>query len=118
MDKITMNGAYGIDCFDSYELRCTKKVLLNFQVQSYAPSEFLGFRFNPFLSTSIGFMGDIDNTFVTQDIYSKIGLGIMITNDYLVFNNFQLSIAFYPSIPGNGKNIFKKIGRASCRERV
>lgn len=107
MDKITMNGAYGIDGFDSYELRGTKKVLLNFQVQSYAPSEFLGFRFNPFLSTSIGFMGDIDNTFVTQDIYSKIGLGIMITNDYLVFNNFQLSIAFYPSIPGNGKNIFK-----------
>ncbi|HLW63134.1 MAG TPA: hypothetical protein VKY33_07000 [Flavobacterium sp.] len=107
MDKITMNGVYGIDGFDSYELRGTKKVLLNFQVQSYAPSEFLGFRFNPFFSASIGFMGDIDNTFVNKDMYSKIGLGIMITNDYLVFNNFQLSLAFYPSIPGNGKNIFK-----------
>lgn len=107
MDKITLNGSYGIDGFDSYELRGTKKVLLNFQIQSYAPYELLGFRFSPFFSTSLGFMGDNDNTFVTKDMYSKIGLGVVISNDYLVFNNFQLSLAFYPSIPGNGHNIFK-----------
>ncbi|SFN61236.1 hypothetical protein SAMN05421741_10829 [Paenimyroides ummariense] len=107
MDKITLNGAYGIDGFDSYELRGTKKVLLNLQLQSYAPYEVLGFRFSPFFSTSIGFMGDNHNRFVTKDMYSKIGLGVVISNDYLVFNNFQLSLAFYPSIPGNGHNIFK-----------
>lgn len=107
MDKITLNGAYGIDGFDSYELRGTKKVLLNLQLQSYAPYEWLGFRFSPFFSTSIGFMGDNDNTFVTKDMYSKIGLGVVISNDYLVFNNFQFSLAFYPNIPGNGHNIFK-----------
>lgn len=107
MDKITLNGTYGIDGFDSYELRGTKKVLFNFQVQTYAPSEVFGFRFNPFFRSSIGFMGDVDNTFVTKDMYSKIGLGIMITNDYLVFNSFQLSLAYYPNIPGNGKNIIK-----------
>ncbi len=107
MDKITLNGTYGIDGFDSYELRGTKKVLLNFQIQSYAPYDLLGFRFSPFLSASVGFMGDNHNTFVTKDMYSKIGLGVVISNDYLVFNNFQLSLAFYPNIPGNGQNIFK-----------
>jgi len=107
MDKITLNGTYGIDGFDSYELRGTKKVLLNFQVQSYAPYDFLGFRLSPFFSASVGFMGDNDDKFVKKDMYSKIGLGIVISNDYLVFNNFQLSLAFYPSIPGNGHNIFK-----------
>lgn len=107
MDKINLNGTYGIDGFDSYELRGTKKVLLNLQLQSYAPYEWLGFRFSPFLSASVGFMGDNNDTFVTKDMYSKIGLGIVISNDYLVFNNFQLSLAFYPSIPGNGRNIFK-----------
>lgn len=106
-DKITLNGTYGIDGFDSYELNGTKKVLLNFQVQSYAPYEVLGFRFSPFLSTSLGFMGDTNNKFVSNQMYSKIGLGVMISNDYLVFNNFQLSLAFYPNIPGNGKNILK-----------
>ena len=107
MDKITLNGTYGIDGFDSYELRGTKKVLMNLQLQSYAPYEWLGFRFSPFLSASVGFMGDNDNTFVTKDMYSKIGLGVVISNDYLVFNNFQFSLAFYPNIPGNGHNIFK-----------
>ncbi len=85
MDKITLNGTYGIDGFDSYELRGTKKVLLNFQIQSYAPYDLLGFRFSPFLSASVGFMGDNHNTFVTKDMYSKIGLGVVISNDYLVF---------------------------------
>ena len=107
MDKITLNGAYGIDGFDSYELRGTKKVLFNLQIQSYAPTEYMGFRFSPFFSASVGFMGDNHNRFVTQDMYSKIGLGILISNDYLVFSNFQLSLAFYPSIPGNGRNILK-----------
>lgn len=107
MDKITLNGAYGIDGFDSYELRGTKKVLLNLQIQSYAPTEYMGFRFSPFFSASVGFMGDNHNKFVPQDMYSKIGLGILISNDYLVFSNFQLSLAFYPSIPGNGRNILK-----------
>lgn len=107
MDKITLNGAYGIDGFDSYELRGTKKVLFNFQLQSYAPNEFLGFRFSPFFNASIGFMGDNHNTFVTKEMYSKIGLGVVISNDYLVFSKFQLSLAFYPNIPGNGRNIFK-----------
>jgi len=55
----------------------------------------------------LGFMGDNHNNFVTKDMYSKIGLGVVISNDYLVFNNFQLSLAFYPRIPGNGHNIFK-----------
>lgn len=107
MDKITLNGTYGIDGFDSYELRGTKKVLFNVQLQSYAPYDLLGFRFSPFLSASVGFMGDNDNTFVTKDVYSKIGLGVVISNDYLVFSSFQLSLAFYPNIPGNGHNIFK-----------
>ena len=107
MDKLTLNGAYGIDGFDSYELRGTKKVLFNAQLQSYAPKEFLGFRFSPFFSASAGFMGDLNNQFVSKDLYSKIGVGVLITNDYLVFSNFQISFAFYPNIPGKGHNILK-----------
>lgn len=106
-DKISLNGRYGIDGFDSYNLTGTKKVLLNFQTQSYAPGEWLGFRFSPFLSASLGWLGDQDQKFVTTDLYSKIGIGILINNDYLVFQNIQLSIALYPNMPGNGKNVIK-----------
>jgi len=34
-------------------------------------------------------------------------LGVLIKNDYLVINTFQLSIAFYPTIPGLGSDILK-----------
>jgi hypothetical protein len=34
-------------------------------------------------------------------------LGVLIKNEYLVFNYFQISVAFYPIIPGDGENIFK-----------
>jgi len=33
--------------------------------------------------------------------------GILIKNDYLMFNTFQVSMTFYPFIPGRGNNIFK-----------
>lgn len=107
-DRISLNGRLnGIDGFDSYTLTGTKRLLLSFQTQSYAPGNWLGFRFSPFLSASLGWLGDETNKFLSKDMYSKIAFGILINNDYLVFQNIQLSIALYPSIPGNGRNIIK-----------
>jgi hypothetical protein len=40
-------------------------------------------------------------------VYSQIGLGVLIKNDNLVMNSFQVSLAFYPVIPGVGENIFR-----------
>ena len=107
-DRINLNGAdNGIDGFYSYNLFGTKRVLLSFQTQSYAPGSLLGFRFSPFLSASFGWLGDEGNKFVSDNMYSKIAFGISLNNDYLVFQNIQISIALYPTIPGNGRNIIK-----------
>jgi len=40
-------------------------------------------------------------------VFSQLSLGVIIKNDFLIFNIFQLSVAFYPAIPGEGDNIFK-----------
>jgi hypothetical protein len=40
-------------------------------------------------------------------VYSKIGIGVLIKNENLVFNTFQISLSLYPIIPDVGKNIFK-----------
>lgn len=107
-DRINLNGIEnGIDGFYSYSLFGTKRVLLSFQTQSYAPGSILGFRSSPFLSASLGWLGDENNKFVSNDMYSKIAIGILLNNDYLVFQNIQFSIALYPTIPGNGRNIIK-----------
>ena len=40
-------------------------------------------------------------------VYSQFGFGLLIKNEYLVFNYFQVFIAYYPLIPEEGVNIFK-----------
>ena len=106
-DSLTINQGYGLDGFNSPGLSGTKRLLLTLQTQSYAPWNFFGFRFGPFLTCSLGMLGDASTGFNNSKMYTQIGLGVLIKNESLVFNAFQLSIAFYPSIPGMGQNVFK-----------
>ncbi|WP_177735562.1 MULTISPECIES: BamA/TamA family outer membrane protein [Flavobacterium] len=105
-DLLTLSGNNGIQGFDSVDFYGNRKIQMTFQTQSYMPGSWYGFRFSPFANFSFGMLGDQDHLFSNR-LYSKFGLGVLISNDYLVFNSFQLSFAFYPSIPGAGDNIFK-----------
>ena len=106
-DSLTLNDGYGLDGFRSPSLSGTNRLLLTLQTQSYAPWKIIGFRFGPFLVCSLGMLGDEVTGFIKNKVYSQIGLGVLIKNENLVFNRFQISISFYPSIPGIGQNIFK-----------
>ena len=106
-DQLTLNGDKGIPGFDSTNLFGTKKIVVNFQTQGYSPWKLIGFRLNPFLNASFGALGDKENGFSNSKIYAAFGLGLIISNDYLVFSAFQVSFSFYPSIPGVGESLFK-----------
>jgi hypothetical protein len=106
-DQLTINDQYGIAGFSSGTLKGTKKALLTLQTQAFSPFDVVGFRINPFVNATLGVIGDEDHKLYKSDVYAKFGVGIMLYNDYLVFNSFQLSFAYYPNIPGNGYNIFK-----------
>ncbi|HJS01495.1 MAG TPA: hypothetical protein VJ780_11220 [Flavobacterium sp.] len=105
-DLLTINEKYGIQGFNS-PIYGTQKILLTFQTQSYSPREIWGFRFNPYFNYTIAFLSNKNNPIQTNKTYSKIGIGILINNDYLVFSSFQLSLSYYPTIPFNGDHIFK-----------
>ena len=47
------------------------------------------------------------NELLNSKVYSKFSIGIQINNDYLVFNSFQISLSYYPSIPFEGDNLLK-----------
>lgn len=106
-DRLTLNEGMGISGFSTTTLLGTKKLLISFQTQSYSPYSIWGFRFNPYINCSLGMLGDAKSGFNSSKIYSQFGAGIIIKNDFLVFNTFQVSLAFYPVIPGNGNNIIK-----------
>ncbi|MEC4050720.1 hypothetical protein OX284_014875 [Flavobacterium sp. SUN046] len=107
LDRVSLNAPFGIQGFSSSDLLGTKRVMVNFQTQAYSPWNVYGFRLNPYLSYSMGMLSGNDNTFKTSRAYSEVGVGVIISNDYLVFNSFQFSFSFFPNIPGYGDNVFK-----------
>ena len=106
-DSLTLHENRGISGFNSNGLTGTQRIILKFQTQSYAPWNLLGFRFGPYFIFSLGILGNEQSGFRYSRVYTQIGLGTLIRNDYWVLSTFQLSFAFYPSIPGNGINIFR-----------
>jgi hypothetical protein len=106
-DSLTLNDKYGLDGFNSRVLSGTNRILFTLQTQSYAPGNLIGFRFGPFISYSLGMLSDAETGFKNSRVYSQISLGVLIKNENLIFNPFQISISFYPLIPGTGQNIFR-----------
>lgn len=105
-DQLTINERNGINGFTSAQYG-TKKVILTLQTQAYSPWDLWGFRMNPYFNYSIAMLGNAEKGLTNSKAYSKIGVGFIINNDYLVFSSFQISLSYYPSIPNIGENVFK-----------
>lgn len=106
-DRVTISEGNGISGFDNPLINGTKKLFTSFQTQTYIPGNWHGFHFSPFFNMTLGLLGDETNRIFNDKVYSIFSLGALINNDYLVFNSFQISFSFYPSIPYLGNNIFK-----------
>jgi hypothetical protein len=105
-DSLTINNENGIRGF-SGSSQGTKKIVLTLQTQSYAPWNAGGFRFGPYMICSLGMLGNDTSGFKNSPVYTQLGIGALIKNDYLVLSNFQVSVAYYPSIPGKGYSVVK-----------
>jgi hypothetical protein len=106
-DSLTLNDGYGVDGFHSPSLSGNKRLTVTFQTQSYSPLNLAGFRFGPYINYTFGMLADIKGRFMDSKIYSQISLGVLIKNQNLVFATFQISLSYYPQIPGVGENIFR-----------
>ncbi|TEB40980.1 hypothetical protein D0809_27855, partial [Flavobacterium circumlabens] len=85
----------------------TSKVLLSLQTQTYAPHALWGFRMNPFFNYTAAILGSQNHAMFKNKPYHKFTIGLVISNDYLVFSSFQLSLSYYPTIPLQGDNVTK-----------
>lgn len=106
-DRLNLIDVNGIPGFNSSPLVGTKKLLTTFQTQSYNQKSWYGFNFSPFMNFTVGFLDDGDYKFFSNKMYSQIGIGVLVNNNYLVFSSFQLSFSYYPSLPIDGSNIIK-----------
>jgi hypothetical protein len=106
-DILSLNDSYGLYGFNSSGLSGTNRLLFTLQTQSYAPWNFIGFHFGPYFTYTLGMLGGSETGFKNSKVYSLLGFGVLIKNMNLIFNTFQFSISFYPSIPGIGQNVLK-----------
>lgn len=105
-DKLSLNEDYGIQGFNS-PISGTQKWIVSFQTQSYMPNDWNGFRFSPYFNFTMGSINNHSNNLFKNTVYTKVGVGALINNDFLVFNSFQISFSYYPTIPFEGDNLFK-----------
>jgi len=105
-DQLSINENYGIQGFKS-AIYGNQKMVLTFQTQAYSTWNVFGFRLNPYVNYTIAMLGNQEIGLRKSQAFSKIGIGFLITNDYLVFRTFQISFAYYPTIPGSGNNVLK-----------
>ncbi|MEK8180164.1 hypothetical protein WMW71_07400 [Flavobacterium buctense] len=106
-DRLLLSDDNGIIGFNNPSINGTKKFSMALQTQTYAPGNWHGFHFSPFYNMTFGFLGDETDKVFDSKLYSKFSLGVLINNDYLVFNSFQISLSYYPSIPFEGDNVYK-----------
>jgi hypothetical protein len=105
-DQLTINEEYGIQGFNS-AIYGNQKAMLTFQTQTYSPWTVFGFRLNPYINYTVAMLGNTKKGMGNNHAFSKVGIGFLITNDYLVFRTFQISLSYYPTIPGSGNNVLK-----------
>ena len=104
VDNLSLLGEDGIKGFNE-SVYGNKRAVLTLQTQSYAPGALLGFRFNPFINATLGVVGKKGRSIFNSPLHTRLGLGVLITNDYFVIERFQLSISYYPHVPNEGSHI-------------
>lgn len=104
-DRLTLLEEDGLPGFNN-RLNGTQKWTLSFQTQSYIPGSWYGFRFSPYFNMTLGSLAN-EKALFSSKVYSKFSIGALINNDFLVFNSFQISFSYYPTIPFEGDDINK-----------
>jgi hypothetical protein len=96
---INLNGSqlYG---FNSSSISGKSKAILNLETVLYMPYNIFGFRLAPVFFLGLGKIGDNMESLLNSKIYQAISFGLLVRNENLVLNTFELSIGFYPYISG------------------
>jgi hypothetical protein len=101
---VNLNGSqmYG---FSSSTVKGTSKAILNLETVFYIPYNVLGFRLAPVLFIGLGKIGDDLQGLLNSRLYQAFSAGLLVRNENLVFNTFELSIGIYPYLPGGKDGI-------------
>lgn len=84
----------------------TKKMVLRYQLQMFINKTWKNFHFSPYLTMAVGWLGMPDDKLLNTRANTKIGVGVLINNPFLVFNRIQISFMYYPKVPFDNNSVF------------
>ena len=95
---LDLNGSqlYG---FRGGELTGSHKELFRSETVFYAPGSFFGFKVAPILLAGFGTLGNEGDPLFSGRINTAFGIGLLVRNENLLVNTFQMTIGFYPFLP-------------------
>jgi hypothetical protein len=99
IENLTLNINNHIRGFRSRQVFGKQRLSLNLEYVLFMRQEFYNFNMAFFGFSDIGVIGSSDRFIFTQKYYSGVGVGLRLHNENLVFNTFQLRLAFYPFHP-------------------
>lgn len=104
-DRITISNQ---DEFPTYsgDFIGTKKLILRYQTQFYINKTWKNFHFSPYSIVALGWLSQTNQKLFSAKTNSKFGIGVIINNPYLVFNNIKISLVYYPYVPFDNKPAF------------
>src|SRR5690606_30581389 len=94
--NLNVEQMYG---FESNVISGTHRSTLSFETVAYAPWDLIGFRIAPVLLVGLGVLNDEHETYLSGRVHSSFTLGILIRNERLLMNTFEVALSFYPFIP-------------------
>ncbi|WP_333851758.1 hypothetical protein [Epilithonimonas sp.] len=104
-DRINLSAAEDFPVYNADYIG-TKKLVLRYQLQLFVNKTWKNFHFSPYLTTAVGWLGMPDDNLLKTKANTKIGIGVLINNPYLVFNRIQISFTYYPRVPFNNNSVF------------
>ncbi|RLJ32963.1 hypothetical protein CLU97_2434 [Chryseobacterium sp. 7] len=104
-DRINLSSADEFPVYNSDYIG-TKKLVLRYQLQMFVNKTWKNFHFSPYLTAAVGWLGMPDDKLLKTKANTKIGIGVLINNPYLVFNRIQISFTYYPRVPFDNNSVF------------
>ncbi|WP_261512554.1 POTRA domain-containing protein [Chryseobacterium paludis] len=104
-DRINLSSADEFPVYNSDYIG-TKKLVLRYQLQLFINKTWKNFHFSPYLTAAVGWLGMPDDKLLKTNANTKIGIGVLINNPFLVFNRIQISFTYYPRVPFDNNSVF------------
>ena len=98
-EYLAVGDKYGIRGYRNDSIRTNERLSISLESVSFSPINLYGFKFVFFGFTDLVTVGKNMSYSGLDRLISEIGIGIRIRNDNLIFNTFQLRIAYFPSPP-------------------